>query len=112
MNPARGRGSVDLHPMALHVLPILKALAPLVANAGALLVNARSTEAAGRTEDRLRKLEEETVRAGEVLTGVTQQLQALAQVNAALERKVRTALVLAVIGLCLGLAGLVVAMVD
>lgn len=112
MNPADGRGSVDVHPMGLHVLPILKALAPLVANAGALLVNARSTETAGRTEDRLRNLEEETVRAGEVLTGVTQQLQALAQVNAALEKKVRTAFVVGVIGACLGLAGLVVAILN
>lgn len=98
--------------MGLHVLPILKALAPLVANAGALLVNARSTESAGRTEDRLRKLEEENVRAGEVLTGVTQQLQALAQVNAALEKKARTALIVAVVGGGLGLAGLIFALLD
>lgn len=102
--------------MGLQVIPILKALAPLVVNASGLLSTVRSAETAGKIEDRLRKLEEEALRGGELLTGVTQQLQALAQelrvqaeVNESLEKKARLALIFSLVAMCAGLAALAVA---
>jgi hypothetical protein len=99
--------------MALQVLPILKALAPLVVNASGLVSSFRSSESNLKIEDRLRKLEGEALRAGEVLTGVTEQLQALAhelrvqaEVNEAHEKRVKAALLLGVLGMGTALAAL------
>ena len=49
--------------MALQVLPILKALAPLIAEAGGMVAGMRSTGRATRVEERVEKLEREMLRA-------------------------------------------------
>ena len=105
--------------MALQVIPILKALAPLIAQAGGIAAGLRSTRDATRMEDRVGKLEQETLRAGEVLTGVAQQLQALAQeltrqaeVTQALQRRAAMMMVFSGGALAASVVALIVAVVK
>ena len=102
--------------MAIQVLPILRTLAPLIADAGRIVVGLRTSGAASQTEERFSKLEQQTIRAGEVLKGVAEQLQALAlelrvqaEATEALKRKVNILLVVAIAALATGLAALGVA---
>ena len=102
--------------MAIQILPILRTLAPLIADASRIAVGLRTANAT-QNEDRLTKLEQQTIRAGEVLKGVAEQLQALAEElrvqsesTEALRRKVEKLLVISVIALVSGLAGLFVAL--
>ena len=102
--------------MALQIIPILKALAPLIAQAGGVAAGLRSSNVAAKMEDRVDTLERETLRAGEVLTGLAQQLQAIAQelrVQAelveAMRKKVTALLVVAGAAVCLGTTALIVA---
>ena len=101
--------------MAIHILPILRTLAPLIADAGRIAVGLRTTNAT-QNEDRLLKVEQQTIRAGEILKGVAEQLQALAQelrvqaeTTDALKRKVDRLFILSVIALVIGVASLAVA---
>lgn len=103
--------------MAIHVLPILRTLAPLIADAGRIVVGLRTSGAASQTEDRFSKLEQQTIRAGEVLKGVAEQLQALAlelrvqaQATEALKRKVNVLLVVSIVSLATGFGALGVAL--
>lgn len=64
--------------MAIPVLPIIKALAPLIVDAGSIVAGIRSGNAK-KVDDRVARLEQETLRAGEVISGLAQQMQALAQ---------------------------------
>lgn len=64
--------------MAIPVLPIIKALAPLIVDAGSIVAGLRGANAR-KADDRLAKLEQETLRAGEVISGLAQQMQALAR---------------------------------
>ena len=112
--PARVR---VFSPMAIHVLPILRTLAPLIADAGRIVVGLRSSGAASQTEDRFSKLEQQTIRAGEVLKGVAEQLQALAlelrvqaEATEALKRKVNAVLIVSIVALATGLGALGVAL--
>ena len=101
--------------MALHVLPILKALAPILVSAGSIAAGFRSPNVHEKAEDRLRKLEDEALLVGRLLTGVTEQLQAVAEelrsqgeVAEAHARKIKTMFTLSLIGMgvslvCLGL---------
>ena len=102
--------------MALQIIPILKALAPLIAQAGGVAAGLRSSNVAAKMEDRVDTLERETLRAGEVLTGLAQQLQAIAQelrVQAelveAMRKKVTALLVVAGAAVCVGTTALIVA---
>jgi hypothetical protein len=102
--------------MAIHVLPILRTLAPLIADAGRIVVGLRSSGAASQTEDRFSKVEQQTIRAGEVLKGVAEQLQALAlelrvqaDASEALKRKVTVLLVVSIVALAAGIVALGVA---
>jgi hypothetical protein len=65
--------------MAIPVLPIIKALAPLIVDAGSIVAGLRGAGSARKADDRVAKLEQETLRAGEVISGLAQQMQALAQ---------------------------------
>jgi hypothetical protein len=103
--------------MAIQILPILRTLAPLIADAGRIAVGLR-TSAASQTDDRVVRLEQQTIRAGEVLKGVAEQLQALAQelrvqaeATEALKRKVDVLLIVSALALAGGLGALVVALV-
>ena len=102
--------------MAIQILPILKTLAPLIADASRIAVGLRTANAT-QTEDRVIKLEQQTIRAGEVLKGVAEQLQALAEElriqaesTEALKRKVEKLLIISVIALVGGVAGLFLAL--
>ena len=101
--------------MAIHILPILRTLAPLIADAGRIAVGLRTTNAT-QNEDRLLKVEQQTIRAGEILKGVAEQLQALAQelrvqaeTTDALKRKVDRLFIVSVIALVIGVGSLAVA---
>ena len=59
--------------MPIQVMPILKALGPLIANATRIVTDLRANEAMTRVEERVSRLEKETLRAGEVLLGLGQQ---------------------------------------
>ena len=102
--------------MAIHVRPILRTLAPLIADAGRIVVGLRTSGSASQTEDRFSKLEQQTIRAGEVLKGVAEQLQAVAlelrvqaEATEALKRKAKVLLVVAIVALAIGLGALGVA---
>lgn len=76
--PARGtkNGGGDL--MAIPMLSILKTLAPLAVDAGRIVAGLRDARAT-RGDERVARLEQETLRAGEVLRGLAEQLQAIAE---------------------------------
>ena len=100
--------------MAIQILPILKTLAPLIADAGRIVVGLRSSNATQK-EDRVLKLEQQTIRAGEVLKGVAEQVQALAQelriqaeTTEALKRKVDKLLIVSIVALAGGVGALAV----
>ena len=65
--------------MAMQILPVLRAMGPLIANAARVVADLRSNEATARIDQRVEKLECETLRAGEVLVGLGEQLQTLAE---------------------------------
>lgn len=100
--------------MAIQILPILKTLAPLIADAGRIVVGLRSSNDTQK-EDRVLKLEQQTIRAGEVLKGVAEQVQALAQelriqaeTTEALKRKVDKLLIVSIVALAGGVGALAV----
>jgi hypothetical protein len=102
--------------MAIQILPILKTLAPLIVDAGRIAVGLRTSTAAQK-DDRVLALEQQTIRAGEVLKGVAEQLQALAEqlrvqaeATEALKRKVDVLLIVSAVALASGLGALAVAL--
>ncbi|MDQ8188293.1 hypothetical protein [Pelagicoccus sp. SDUM812002] len=97
--------------MAIQILPILKALAPLVANASGVVANLKSKSSTADSSEKLERLEREAIQAGELLAATAAQLEALAQqlevqaeLNDRYERRTKWALALAVVSsvLCLG----------
>ena len=65
--------------MAIQIIPILKALAPLVANASGIVANMKSSKTTADTEEKIKRLEEGAIRAGELLSAITEQVEAIAQ---------------------------------
>ena len=107
----------SLKLMAIQILPILRTLAPLIADAGRIVVGLRTSNSTQKEEDRLLKLEQQTIRAGEILKGVAEQLQALAQelrvqaeTTDALKRKVEKLFIFSISALVIGVGSLVVAL--
>ena len=103
--------------MAIQILPILRTLAPLIADAGRIVVGLRTSNSTQKEEDRLLKLEQQTIRAGEILKGVAEQLQALAQelrvqaeTTDALKRKVEKLFIVSISALAVGLGSLAMAL--
>lgn len=89
--------------MAIQIVPILKTLGPLVANASSVVANLKSTTRTTDRTDKVEALEREIVKAGELLAAVTDQLEALARemdeqsrLNRSYERRTRWALGLAI----------------
>lgn len=102
--------------MALPLLSILRSLAPLILDAGRVAVSLRANGTA-KTDDRVVRLEQETIRTGEVLKGVAEQLQAVveelrlqAEATEVLRQKARTMLILSASGLGLAVVALLVAL--
>ena len=107
----------SLKLMAIQILPILRTLAPLIADAGRIVVGLRTSNSTQKEEDRLLKLEQQTIRAGEILKGVAEQLQALAQelrvqaeTTDALKWKVEKLFIVSISALVVGVGSLVVAL--
>ena len=105
--------------MAIQVIPIIKTLAPLIAQAGGIVAGMRSSREATRMEDRVNRLEQETLRAGEVLTGVAQQLQAIAQelkrqgeLTESLQRRARFIMIGSAVAVTLAVVALVVVLAN
>lgn len=101
--------------MAFQVLSILRSLAPLIADAGKIVATLRSDNTA-RTEDRILKVEQGTIRAGEVIKGVAEQLQVLAQelrtqaeLQEQMRRKLQITLIVSIVAFAVGLGALAVA---
>lgn len=102
--------------MAIQIIPILKALAPLVAQAGSIAAGLRSSNAAAKTEERVGRLERETVQATEVLSGLAQQLQVLAEqlrvqaeITERLQRRARVLLATSLAALGISVVAIVLA---
>jgi type II secretory pathway component PulF len=102
--------------MAIHILPILRTLAPLIADAGRIAVGLRTSDATAKSEDRMLKLEQQTIRGGEVLKGVAEQLQALAEelrvqgeVTEALRQKMKTQMIISISALVVSVGALLFA---
>ena len=102
--------------MAIHIIPILKALAPLVANASGVVANLSSTKTAAGSDEKIRRLEEGAIKAGELLSAITEQTEAIArelkaqaEINEALERRARRATVVAWAAVAIALAALALA---
>lgn len=100
--------------MAIQFVPILKALAPLAAEAGtAALAFARKRNSAGEMKEHrsLQELEESILRISKVTAALAEQTKALAEqqaaINASLEKKVRASLFLAVAALGVAVTALV-----
>ncbi|HWL14044.1 MAG TPA: hypothetical protein VNR00_00485 [Opitutus sp.] len=100
----------------MQIMSILRALAPLAAQAGRLVVDLRASSTNAKLDERFGKLEQETLRAGEVLAGVAQQLQALAEqlrVQAeqaeALRRRANAMMIVAGVSLAAAVTALVLA---
>ena len=98
--------------MAFQVLSILRSLAPLIADAGRIVATLRSENTA-KTEDRILKVEQGTIRAGEVLKGVAEQLQVLAEelrtqaeIQELMRRKLHMTLIVSIVSLGVGLGAL------
>ena len=94
--------------MALQIIPILKTLAPLVANASGVVANMKSSTASADTKEKVAALEREAIELGELLAATTVQLEALAEqvkaqaeLNERFERRTRWAIGLAVVALAI-----------
>ncbi len=106
--------------MAIPILPILKAIAPLIAGSGGLvasLTERASQNRGGASDERLQKLEQDALRMSQVLAGALEQLQAIAQELRAQSQRIEArqsrqrlspivAPVVAGIALCLSIAAL------
>jgi len=98
--------------MAFQVLSILRSLAPLIADAGKIVAGLGSSNAA-KTEDRILRVEQGTIRAGEVLKGLAEQLQIIAQelrtqaeLQELMQRKLQITFIVSIVALCVGLGAL------
>lgn len=109
----------NLSTMAFQVLKILQAVAPLVAEAGRVAMGLRKPGAGAQPEDRLLKLEQEAVRAAEIIRRLAEQLQAVAQelraqseATAAFRRRMIYLLGLSLLALGMGIAALVTSLMN
>lgn len=105
--------------MAFQVLPILRTLAPLVVDAGRIAVGLRTSGSAAKVDDRVSRLEQETIRAGHVIRGIAEQLQAVAQelriqaeATEVLQRRARQLMILSSAALCVAIGAVVVSLVH
>lgn len=104
--------------MAIPVMNILKTVGPLIVDAGRIVAGLRTAGPAARTEDRLVKLEQDMLKAGDILKGVAEQLGVAAQelraqseALEALRNKARTTLVIGIVAICASLGAVVAVIV-
>ncbi|MEO7598508.1 MAG: hypothetical protein ABIV50_06220 [Opitutus sp.] len=97
------------------VLSVLKSLAPLIVEAGKVAVGMR-TSGAVKIDERVMAMEQQTIRAGEVLKGIAEQLQVIAlglraQVEATetLRRRAKMMMILSIVAVSVSAVALVVA---
>lgn len=105
--------------MAIQIIPIIKALTPLIASASgivATLGERQSHPKSGAADERIKKLEEDLLRMGEVVASALEQLQATAnelrvqtELNESQESRLRFAGIFSIIALCLSVAAIVFA---
>ena len=101
--------------MAFKVLSILRTIGPLIVDAGRIAAGLQTSGSAAKIDDRVSKLEQETIRAAEIIRGLAEQLQAVAeelrvQADAAevLQSKARNLLIISLIALGISSTALVV----
>ena len=104
--------------MAIPILPILKAISPLIVSSGGIMDRAGQ----GRhlaTEERVRKLEDELYKMSEILAASMEQLQAAAEALRvqsdlidAREKRLRVAMILSVLAAGLSVASLIVVLAS
>jgi hypothetical protein len=92
---------------------IIKALAALAPHANKIVDGIRAANSSPRTEERIQKLEADLLHSGEILLGLTRQLQAVAEelkaqseLSATREKNVRTALGLSGVAVCTAIVAL------
>ncbi len=109
---------VLLFTMAIPVMNLLKTVGPLIVEAGRIVAGLHTAGPAARTEDRLMKLEQDMLRAGDILKGVAEQLGVAAQelraqseAMEALRQKVRITLVIGIVAMAGSLGALVAVIV-
>ena len=98
--------------MPIPILSILRAIAPLAGKATEVLATYATLQRQGSTlalEDQVRRLEEESVRASDVLRSTTQQLLALAEQVRAQQRRAWWILGAAAVALVLSVIALLAA---
>ncbi len=108
--------------MAIPIIPIIKAIIPLIAassNIVASLGERQGRPKDGATEERINKLEEDLFQMGKVLTSAVEQLQAAAQelriqseLNESHESRLRLAWIVAISSSCLSVAAIVLAILN
>lgn len=68
--------------MAIQIVPIIKALTPLIANASGIAAAVSKRRREGqeiRSEEEIRRIEDDLIRTGEVLSALGEQVRALAE---------------------------------
>ena len=108
--------------MAIPILPILKAIAPLIAASSGIVTSLGDRQAqpkTGASEERIKKLEENLLRMGEVVAGAMKQLQATAEelrvqseFNATKESRLRWAFIVSMVALCMSAATMVFVIME
>jgi len=106
------------HNMAIPILPILKAIGPLIAASSGIVTSLGERQGQtrnGPVDERIKKLEEDVLRMGEVVAGSVKQLQAMAEelrvqseFNATKDSRLRWALICSIAALCMSAAAMVV----
>jgi hypothetical protein len=98
------------------VMQILKALGPLIVQAGGVAAGLRTSGATAKADQRVAKLEQEVLGAGGILKAVAEQLHALAQelsrqaeITGRLQRRARTMFVLSLVALLASLGAVAMA---
>lgn len=101
--------------MAIQFVPILKALAPLVAEASAAafaFARKRNSPSEIKAQKSLQELEEGILRVNQVTVALVEQTKALAEqqaaINVLLEKKIKACLFVAIAALCLAVTALVI----
>ncbi len=105
--------------MAVKILPILKAIAPLLSASSGLMgsLGERADQSRGlATDERIKKLEEDMLNMSKVVAASIQELQATveelreqAEVNRSLTARLRQARILSIVATCVALVALVLA---
>jgi hypothetical protein len=104
--------------MAIQIIPIIKAITPLLAASGGIVKSLTAKQFGARTgvtEDRIKKLEEDLLKMSEVVQSTVEQLQATAnelriqyELNQSKDSRLRFTGIVSTIALCLGVASIVI----